>query len=69
MFPPLVTAEFPIYYEAFAYTQANAIENGIGLMKKRTTVGKRATLSATGPVLRPRILSGESCCVPAGQGK
>ena len=36
MFSPLMTAEFPIYDEAFAYTQAYAIENGIGLTKKRT---------------------------------
>ena len=36
MFSPLVTVEFPTYDEAFAYTQAYAIEKGIGLMKKRT---------------------------------
>ena len=47
MFPPLMTVEFPTYYEAFAYTQAYAIENGIGLMKKHINVGKRAALSAT----------------------
>ena len=36
MFSPLITAEFPTYDEAFGYTQAYAIENGIGLAKKRT---------------------------------
>ena len=36
MFSPLMTAEFPTYDEAFAYTQAYVIENGIGLTKKRT---------------------------------
>ena len=47
MFSPLVTAEFPIYDEAFAYTQAYAIENGIGQTKKRTNYRERAALSAT----------------------
>ena len=36
MFSPLTTADFPTYDEALAYTQAYAIENGIGLTKKRT---------------------------------
>ena len=36
MFSPLVTVEFPTYDEAFACTQAYAIEKGIGLTKKRT---------------------------------
>ena len=46
MFSPLVTAEFPTYDEAFAHTQAYAIENGIGLRSAQTIV-KRAALSAT----------------------
>ena len=41
MFSPPMTAEFPTYDEAFAYTQAYAIENGIGLTKKRTNYRER----------------------------
>ena len=36
MFSPLMTAEFPTYDQAFAYTQAYAIEDGVGLTKKHT---------------------------------
>ena len=52
MFSPLMTAEFPTYDEAFAYTQAYTIENGISLMKKRTNYRERG-----GPV-RNQVL----CC-------
>ena len=36
MFSPLMAAEFPTYDQAFEYTQAYAIEDGIGLTKKHT---------------------------------
>ena len=42
-----MTAELPTFNEAFAYSQAYAIENGIGLTKKRTNYREKAVLSAT----------------------
>ena len=44
MFSPLVTAEFPTYDEAFAYTKSYAIENGIDLTKKRTNYREKGGL-------------------------
>ena len=52
MFSPLMTAEFPTYNQAFAYTQAYAIEDGIGLTKKHTNYRERG-----GPVRKQDL-----CC-------
>ena len=52
MFSPLMTAEFQTYDEAFAYTQAYALKNGIGLTKKRTNYREQG-----GPVC-----SQDLCC-------
>ena len=64
-----MTAEFPTYDQAFAYTQAYSIEDGSGLTKKHTNYWEKGGCLQLGSVLRPRILAGESRRIPAGQGK